>query len=101
MEKSLRHCFRQQIKLYNASNHNEEKNSINKPNHKIRRKNLKAQILQDIKHTRARVEEIIERENIWTVPNFLCLGRIITSPFLGYLILSQEYQVSHTIGEPK
>lgn len=59
----------------------------------IRRKTWRTRILQDIKHTRRKVEEIIEKENIWTIPNLLCMGRIVTSPFLSYLILSQDYQV--------
>lgn len=60
---------------------------------KARRKEIKARLIQDIKQTRQKVEKIIERENIWTVPNFLCIGRILSTPFLGYLIVSQDYQV--------
>ena len=58
-----------------------------------RRKALKARILRDFQQTKEKVELYIERENIWTIPNFLCISRIITSPYLGYLIVSHEYQV--------
>lgn len=37
------------------------------------------------------VEQIIERENIWTIPNILCVSRIIVCPYLGYLILDSNY----------
>lgn len=59
-----------------------------------RRKVLRVKLLRNIKKTKARVEQIIERENIWTVPNLLCMGRIITSPCLSYLIISEEYQIA-------
>lgn len=59
-----------------------------------KRRALKTKWINDIKQTKQKVEQIIERENIWTVPNFLCLGRIVTSPFLSYLILSQDYQIA-------
>lgn len=58
-----------------------------------RRALIKEKFIKDIKMTRARVEEYIERENIWTVPNFICLGRIIATPCLGGLIIHEEYQV--------
>ncbi|MCL4123675.1 UNVERIFIED_CONTAM: hypothetical protein GTU68_036946 [Idotea baltica] len=35
--------------------------------------------------------EIIERENIWTIPNFLCISRIVLSPYLCYCVLSSHY----------
>lgn len=54
---------------------------------------LRERLIRDIRQTKERMEEVIERENIWTVPNFLCIGRILTSPYLGYLIISQDYQV--------
>ncbi|KAI8871360.1 phosphatidyl synthase, partial [Ramicandelaber brevisporus] len=31
-------------------------------------------------------------ENIYTVPNFLTLSRILASPYIGYLIVHQHYQ---------
>lgn len=60
-----------------------------------RRKALQKKLMRDIRQTKEKVEEIIERENIWTIPNFLCLGRIVTSPYLSYLIVSHDYQVSY------
>lgn len=58
-----------------------------------KRKELQKKILQDLRLTKEKVEEIIERENIWTIPNFLCMGRIVTSPYLSYLIISHDYKV--------
>ncbi|XP_022907363.1 probable cardiolipin synthase (CMP-forming) [Onthophagus taurus] len=52
-------------------------------------------ILQDIKETkdkvRGKVEEIIEKENIYTIPNFLCVARIAMSPYLGMLIVQSHF----------
>ncbi|KAI5102497.1 cardiolipin synthase (CMP-forming) [Silurus meridionalis] len=33
-------------------------------------------------------------ENPWTIPNFLCMARIVLSPILGYLIMEQYFHVS-------
>ncbi|KAK5882806.1 hypothetical protein CesoFtcFv8_021354 [Champsocephalus esox] len=33
-------------------------------------------------------------ENPWTIPNFLCVCRIILAPFLGYLIIEQHFHLS-------
>ncbi|KDR10558.1 putative cardiolipin synthetase [Zootermopsis nevadensis] len=55
-------------------------------------------LLKDIKETRDKVkekmEEIVERENVLTIPNLLCISRIVISPFLGYLILQSEYHLA-------
>lgn len=52
-------------------------------------------ILKDIKDTKEKVkgtvEEIIERENIYTIPNFLCITRILLTPGLGFLIVSSKF----------
>ena len=93
----LEKCLRQYL-MYSASVYstgiNNHKKYIAKNERIARRKALRSQILQDIKQTKRKVEEIIEKENIWTVPNLLCMGRIVTSPYLSYLILSQDYQVA-------
>ncbi|XP_063992079.1 probable cardiolipin synthase (CMP-forming) [Diachasmimorpha longicaudata] len=57
-------------------------------------KALRAKIIHEFKETKQKVEEIIERENIWTIPNLLCIGRIISTPCLSYLIVSHDYQVA-------
>uniref|UniRef100_A0A182R230 cardiolipin synthase (CMP-forming) n=1 Tax=Anopheles funestus TaxID=62324 RepID=A0A182R230_ANOFN len=41
-----------------------------------------------------RVEEVIERENIATIPNLLCIGRIVASPYLGYVIVQGEFRLA-------
>lgn len=43
---------------------------------------------------RERVEEIIERENILTIPNLLCVGRGLMAPYLGYVIIEQDYRLA-------
>jgi len=58
----------------------------------------KLQIQENIRDTRTkvreRVEEVIERENIFTIPNGLCIGRIIMSPYLGYVIVQGDYSLA-------
>ncbi|KOC61991.1 putative cardiolipin synthase [Habropoda laboriosa] len=94
LRKCLRHYLTCHARVYSTGINNHHKNYIAKEERADRRKALRLQVLQDIKKTKRKVEEIIEKENIWTVPNFLCMGRILTSPYLSYLILSQDYQVA-------
>lgn len=57
-------------------------------------KETQANILEDIKETKAvvkeRMEAIVERENILTVPNLLCAGRLAAAPVLAHLIVSGQ-----------
>ncbi|XP_012285459.1 probable cardiolipin synthase (CMP-forming) isoform X2 [Orussus abietinus] len=71
-----------------------QRKKIDMQDRAARGKAFKAKLIRDFKQTKEKVEEIIERENIWTVPNFLCIGRIISTPCLSYFILSQDYQVA-------
>lgn len=102
LNKSLiEHCLRRcipvcQARFYVSENETRYRQRI-EANERMQRKALRTRIVQNFKRTRRKVEEIIERENIWTIPNFLCMGRIVTSPFLSYLILSQDYQVGYNI----
>ncbi|XP_043582538.1 probable cardiolipin synthase (CMP-forming) [Bombus pyrosoma] len=93
----LQRCLRQYLmhhaRVY-SNGINNHKNYIVKKENISKRKALRLQILRDIKQTKRKVEVIIDKENIWTVPNILCMGRIVTSPFLSYLILSQDYQIA-------
>ncbi|CAH0771666.1 unnamed protein product [Bemisia tabaci] len=57
---------------------------------KVLLKNIKAEKTR----MKAKVEELIERENIWTIPNLLCIFRISLSPWLGYLILEESYNLA-------
>ncbi|KAG8036354.1 hypothetical protein G9C98_003676 [Cotesia typhae] len=60
-----------------------------------KRNAFRARLAQNIRATKAKMEEIIERENIWTIPNFLCIGRIMTTPYISYLIVySHNYHVA-------
>lgn len=63
-----------------------------------RLKESKQRIIEDIRGTKTmmkeRMENIIERENIWTVPNVLCVTRIVFSPYLGYLIVQSDFNLA-------
>jgi cardiolipin synthase (CMP-forming) len=51
--------------------------------------------VQDTKErVREKVEDIIERENIFTIPNFLCIGRIAMSPYLCYVIIQNDFSLA-------
>lgn len=58
----------------------------------------KQQLQENIRDTkskmREKVGEVIERENIFTVPNGLCIGRIIMSPYLGYVIIQGDFSLA-------
>lgn len=94
LEKCLWQYATCHAKLFSDGVNRNERRSIRAQERINRRKALKTRILNDIRETKCKVEQIIERENIWTIPNFLCIGRIVTSPFLSYLILSQDYQIA-------
>ncbi|EEB18423.1 cdp-diacylglycerol--glycerol-3-phosphate 3-phosphatidyltransferase, putative [Pediculus humanus corporis] len=53
-------------------------------------------IIQDIKDTKNKMKEkfegVIERENVYTIPNLICVTRIGLSPLLGYLIISENFE---------
>jgi cardiolipin synthase len=57
-------------------------------------KEKKQQFKDNIRDKRTRVEEVIERENIFTIPNFLCIGRIAMSPYVGYVIIHGNYSLA-------
>lgn len=48
-------------------------------------------ILDDIKETKSKVRDSI-KENVWTIPNMLCMTRIALSPYLGYLIINGNFE---------
>ncbi|XP_011185969.1 probable cardiolipin synthase (CMP-forming) [Zeugodacus cucurbitae] len=54
----------------------------------IERKNV---LVEDIHKVRERMEEVIERENVLTIPNMLTVGRAILSPYIGYIVVQQNY----------
>ncbi|XP_077992609.1 putative cardiolipin synthase (CMP-forming) [Glandiceps talaboti] len=60
-------------------------------------KRAKKKIVKAQERMKEKYEEIEERkENIFTIPNFLTTGRIVTSPVLGYLVI-HEYFGSATL----
>lgn len=58
----------------------------------IRDKKLKVQVKV------REMEEIVEREklreNILTIPNFLCVTRSCLAPYIGYIIVQEHYQLA-------
>uniref|UniRef100_A0A2A4J6T2 cardiolipin synthase (CMP-forming) n=1 Tax=Heliothis virescens TaxID=7102 RepID=A0A2A4J6T2_HELVI len=58
----------------------------------------KEYIIKDILETKAkvkeRIEEVVEKENVFTIPNILCFTRIAMSPYLGYTIFQENYNVA-------
>ncbi|XP_049858247.1 probable cardiolipin synthase (CMP-forming) isoform X3 [Schistocerca gregaria] len=58
-------------------------------------------ILKDIKEKKdkmkEKMEEVIEKENVLTIPNLLCLFRIAAAPYLGYLVLQSEFHLAVAI----
>lgn len=40
------------------------------------------------------MEEIVERENILTIPNLLCVTRSFLAPYIGYVIVQENYQLA-------
>ncbi|CAG9789218.1 unnamed protein product [Diatraea saccharalis] len=64
-----------------------------KTEHKLRIK--KDHLIKDLLETKAKVkerlEEVVERENVFTIPNILCVARIAMSPYLGYVIFQDNY----------
>ncbi|XP_031630837.1 probable cardiolipin synthase (CMP-forming) [Contarinia nasturtii] len=40
------------------------------------------------------MEEIVERENIFTIPNLLCVTRSFLAPYIGYVITQEHYQLA-------
>lgn len=92
---NLEKCLHQlQARLYYGKCESRRNNHVNGKERIPRRKVLKAKILRDFRETKEKVGLYIERENIWTIPNLLCITRIVTSPYLSYLIVSQDYQVA-------
>ncbi|ENN70270.1 hypothetical protein D910_05667 [Dendroctonus ponderosae] len=51
-------------------------------------------LLQDLKDTKTKVRERVEeivKENIYTIPNLLCITRMAASPYLGLLIVHGDF----------
>lgn len=62
----------------------------------IERKNVIVEDIREAKHkvkeqVRHKMEEVIERENIMTLPNMLTVSRMALAPFIGYVIIDEHY----------
>lgn len=51
----------------------------------------KTMVKEKVREKMEEMEEIVERENIFTIPNLLCVGRGVLAPYLGYVIVQQHY----------
>uniref|UniRef100_A0A1L8DYD2 cardiolipin synthase (CMP-forming) n=1 Tax=Nyssomyia neivai TaxID=330878 RepID=A0A1L8DYD2_9DIPT len=55
----------------------------------------KNELVQDLREKRTKVrermEEVIEKENIMTIPNLLCVMRGVLAPYLGYVIIQGDF----------
>ncbi|XP_022163673.1 probable cardiolipin synthase (CMP-forming) [Myzus persicae] len=79
-----------------SKRHNKLKNAIRDKQIILQKTKQKFQtkgkfILDDIKETKSKVRDTI-KENVWTVPNMLCMTRIVLSPYLGYLIVNGNFE---------
>lgn len=61
----------------------------------------KENIVQGIREKKAKVqekmEEIVERENIFTIPNLLCVTRGALAPYVGYAIVHEQYTIAFSL----
>uniref|UniRef100_A0A2M4AS23 cardiolipin synthase (CMP-forming) n=1 Tax=Anopheles triannulatus TaxID=58253 RepID=A0A2M4AS23_9DIPT len=91
------HCNTPSLHRSYASNINDECDSVLQAKKLLlqeKREGLVRDIRERKEKVRERVEEVIERENIATVPNLLCIGRIVASPYLGYVIVQSEFRLA-------
>jgi len=55
-------------------------------------------VLADIKEKKDKMKEkydsYMERENVYTIPNLLCISRILLSPYLGILIINANFDLA-------
>lgn len=68
---------------------------------RLRMHERKESLVQGIRDKKAKVqekvkemEEIVERENILTIPNFLCVARSFLAPYIGYIITCGHYELA-------
>ncbi|XP_032521590.2 probable cardiolipin synthase (CMP-forming) [Danaus plexippus] len=61
---------------------------------KLKKDHLVKDILETKAKVREKIEGVVERENIFTIPNVLCVARIAMSPYLGYVILQDNYNLA-------
>lgn len=62
----------------------------------IERKNVIVEDIREAKHkvrekVRVKMEEVIERENVVTLPNMLTISRMAMAPYIGYVIVDEHY----------
>jgi len=48
-------------------------------------------VKEKVREKMEEMEEIVERENVFTIPNLLCVGRGVLAPYLGYVIVQENY----------
>ncbi|XP_050087480.1 probable cardiolipin synthase (CMP-forming) [Anopheles aquasalis] len=94
----ISHCnTRPSLHRSYVSNINDECDSVLQTKKRLlqeKREGLVRDIRERKEKVRERVEEVIERENVATIPNLLCIGRIVASPYLGYVIVQTEFRLA-------
>lgn len=82
------------FELHKASKSSEIIQDVLQKN-KTKLKEKRDVFVEDIRKTKTKVkekmEEVIERENVLTIPNLLCVGRAFLAPYLGYVIVQQDF----------
>lgn len=68
----------------------------------IERKNVIVEDIREARHkvkekVRVKMEEVIERENIVTLPNMLTISRMALAPYIGYVIVDADYNYAITL----
>lgn len=68
---------------------------------RMRMRERKENLVQGIRDKKTKVqekvkemEEIVERENILTIPNLLCVARSFLAPYIGYIITCGHYELA-------
>lgn len=54
----------------------------------------KTKVKEKIEEKIMKMEEVIEKENIMTIPNLLCVSRAALSPYLGYVVIQGDYKLA-------
>ena len=54
----------------------------------------KLRVREKVKEKIEEMEEIVERENVLTIPNLLCVGRAAMSPYLAYVVIQGDFNMA-------
>ncbi|CAB3246070.1 unnamed protein product [Arctia plantaginis] len=71
-----------------------QQNKITSQKFKVQKEYIIKDIIETKGKIKERIEDVIEKENIYTIPNILCITRIAMSPYLGYTIFQEQYYLA-------